>query len=156
MLNKESGGEDLSVGEAKLPAYSSLNFTALCVGMTVNRRTRWINISYSATSLLSIFGDNVYKHTNSGKATWSSLVPSPSLQDHCNKEGFNIQEGIMKARMGLVANNENHCLSPDSWIALGTENTNPICDGKSISGSCGNADGCAGLYTHANGIILVK
>ena len=156
LLNSESGGEDLLSGEAKLAAYSALNFTSICVGMNINGLIRWINIPYSATSLLSVISGDIYKSTNAGKEAWKSLVPSPSLQDYCNKEGFNIQEGRLKVRLGFVANNENDCVLPDSWVAFGTENTNPLCSGNSISGSCGNANGCENLYTHANGIILVK
>ena len=46
-----------------------------------------------------------------------------SLQSSCNREGFNIlsdDNSMGKARIGIIGNNENDCVSSDSRIGFGT------------------------------------
>ena len=58
-----------------------------------------------------------------------------SLQYNCNKEGFNTvgdNSGQSKARIGIIGNNQDDCVSWDSRIGFGT-------GGRSDnSNSCGN------------------
>ena len=74
---------------------------------------------YSASSLYSLIADGEYRPTNLGRNKWKSLISGSSLQNDCNKEGFNVYSKNSRVRLGLIANNENHCKSPDSFIGLG-------------------------------------
>ena len=53
---------------------------------------------------------------------WSQMV-NTELLHYCNKEGFNVlctDGNGSKARIGIVANNQNVCSSCDSRIGFGT------------------------------------
>ncbi|RMX59472.1 hypothetical protein pdam_00018375 [Pocillopora damicornis] len=80
-----------------------------------------------------------------------------SLQQKCNKEGFNVVSDVpnfSKARIGIVGNNENACTTSDSRIGFGTagypDDTN----------SCGNEAKHGGdkgdKSTEAMGYIFVQ
>ena len=81
-----------------------------------------------ADSLHSLISDGHYRSTSLGRDTWKSLIgPQGSLQPKCNKEGFNVVPEISswkhkasRARIGIVANNNNNCLDVDSRIGFGT------------------------------------
>eukprot|EP00794_Sanderia_malayensis_P010883 gene10883-12039_t len=107
--------------EAKFPAFNTLGFTSICLGMKVNNVTKWLKISKSATSLLSIFQGGDYQETTVSRTTWMGLISGSSLQSNCNREGFNVKrnDNTMIARIGLIANQENECASPDSCIGFG-------------------------------------
>lgn len=53
--------------------------------------------------------------------SWISLCGSYcSMQSLCNREGFNIRiPGRVKARIGIIGNDQNDCMTPDSIIGLG-------------------------------------
>ena len=154
--NSASGVEDLTISEAKFDAYSNVDFSSLCLGMKVNKDIKWINISYSAISLLSAIQDDTYKQLNIGKEIWMNLVTAPALQTNCNKEGFNVKEYNLKIRLGILSNNQMDCNTTDSFLGFGTEVTGKMCSKISTNTSCGNLSGCEGIDTSAFGIILVK
>ena len=81
-------------------------------------------INRNANSLYSLIADGQYRATSLGRNTWKTLIGSQaSLQHNCNKEGFNVLGGdtlSSKARIGLLGNNENDCVNPDSRIGFGT------------------------------------
>ena len=62
--------------------------------------------------------------TSLGRDMWKTLLGSQaSLQDNCNREGFNAlcaRKGSSKARIGITSNNDNDCTSCDSRIGFGT------------------------------------
>ena len=124
--------------------------------MTVNNNVKWIHISYSAPSLLSVIQNDTYQQLNMGRASWTSLMSSPNLQENCNKEGFNVKTGDVMVRLGIISNNELGCLSPDSWLGFGSELTLERVCGRERSTSCGNENLCQNSHTKAFGIILVK
>ena len=67
----------------------------------------------------------VISATSLGRNTWKSLLgSSASLQLNCNKEGFNIvperYDNAPRARIGIVANNQENCITPESRIGFGT------------------------------------
>lgn len=66
-----------------------------------------------------------------GRTQWKTLIANSSLQMNCNKEGFNV---LQKARIGIFSNQENDCLSPDSYIAFGA--LSGYCSGRSTTGNC--------------------
>ena len=76
---------DLDDKEAKLASYWTLSFTELRLGMKVHGTMRWITFSYSASSLYSLIADGNYRGTSIGENKWRSLLPTSSLQQHCNR-----------------------------------------------------------------------
>ena len=93
--------------------------------MTVNANMKHMMLPYQASSLYSAIADGQFKGTSAGKANWMSVIAGSSLQQHCNQEGFNIHLSSENkkyktyVRLGFVANNEEDCLTCDSWIGFG-------------------------------------
>ena len=111
--------------ETKLPTYWNTPFTKICLGMKVGSDTRFILLPKQARSLYSLIADGVYRATSLSRDTWKSLIAGSSLQQNCNKEGFNTVGDRVhhaKSRIGFIANNENNCKSPDSVIGFGIGN----------------------------------
>ncbi|XP_062500506.1 uncharacterized skeletal organic matrix protein 5-like [Corticium candelabrum] len=135
---------DLDDKETKLASYWTLPFTELRLGMKVDGTIRWITYSYIASSLYSLIADGQYRGTSIGKSTWRSLLPRSSLQRNCNREGFNVRSynsyfgsNGARARLGFIANEQNDCESPDSFVGLGTSRTH-----TSVRNSAGNFACC--------------
>eukprot|EP00794_Sanderia_malayensis_P010886 gene10886-12042_t len=122
VYNIENSLNSFESNEAKFPAFNTLNFTSICLGMKVNNVTKWVKIPKSATSLLSIFQGGNYQQTTLGRAAWMGLISGSSLQSNCNREGFNVKRDgkmIVAARIGLMANIESDCVSTDSFLGFG-------------------------------------
>lgn len=102
--------------------------------MKIGQAMNFIVIEKQAESLHSLIADGLFRPTSLGRNTWKSLIGSQgSLQLKCNKEGFNAYMPYCKARIGIIANNENDCLSADSRIGFGTGGAH------GPSNTCGNA-----------------
>eukprot|EP00795_Rhopilema_esculentum_P002696 gene2696-907_t len=121
LYNAEDGLKSFSGIEAKFPAFNHVNFTAMCIGMRSTGSTKWLKIPLTSTSLLHLFSSAEYYPTNIGRQTWKSLMPDSSLQLGCTREGLNVKDGnnLLKARIGIIGNNEEDCLTPDSFLGLG-------------------------------------
>jgi cysteine-rich repeat protein len=106
--------------EHKNAAYGRLAFTQVRVGMKKGNTLNWLSFNHTATSLLSVIGDGDL-HSISGldRDDWLGLIDGSVLQENCNQIGFNLSIGGTKARIGILANEDNHCGSPDSVIGLG-------------------------------------
>ena len=104
--------------------------------MKTHQQLTFTVIHKQADSLYSLIADGQYRATSLGRDVWKELIGSQgSLQDNCDKEGFNAVctgEGHSKARIGIVGNNENDCVTCDSRIGLGTGG------GPDDSNTCGN------------------
>ena len=80
------------------------------------------------------------------------------MQPHCNREGFNALgdgNGYSKARIGILGNNEDDCVTSDSRIGFGTGG------GHDDGNTCGNENGWPSWgtsYVHikAMGYVLVQ
>ena len=126
--NLPGGETGFDQEETKLPTYWNTSFAKICLGMKVDQQLRFVAISMQADSLHSLISDGHYRSTSLGRDTWKSLIgPQGSLQPKCNKEGFNVEPEISswkhkasRARIGIVANNNNNCLDVDSRIGFGT------------------------------------
>ena len=111
--------------------------------MRVDGDKKWIMLDYDASSLYSVIADGQYHNTSAGRATWLSLIAGSSLQTNCNYEGFNINLTRVDPplhvylRLGLVGNNQNHCISPNSWIGFGAKKVNNKYDNERNQ-ACGN------------------
>ncbi|KAM7452440.1 hypothetical protein ABFA07_000115 [Porites harrisoni] len=123
-FNLPGGETGLDTHETKLPTYWNTPFIKICLGMKVDQQFKSVVINYQARSLYSLIADNIYRNTSLGRDTWKKLIGfQASLQSKCNKEGFNVLCGSKqqsKARIGIVANNEDNCDSCDSRIGFGT------------------------------------
>ena len=143
--------------ETKLPTYWNTSFSKICLGMKIGDQTRFIVLSKRANSLYSLIADGNYRATSLGRNTWKSLIgSSASLQNNCNKEGFNCMSdtsGYGKARIGILSNNENNCASCDSRMGFGTGGLHDYfntCGNDAIYGDNGHK------HIKAMGYILVQ
>ena len=125
--------------------------------MKVGAESKFIVLNQEASSLHSLIADGQYRQTSLGREAWKNLISAASLQQKCNKEGFNVVSDVpnfSKARIGIVGNNENACTTSDSRIGFGTagypDDTN----------SCGNEARHGGdkgdKSTEAMGYIFVQ
>ena len=130
--------------------------------MRVNNVTKWIVIKHEATSLFNVIADGVSKYTAVGKDKWLALIDGSLLQEYCNLEGFNINRpgswgARLKVRVGIIANDQNHCLSCNSCIGFGTSILG--CNGEIRKTRCGNIGICDRLgnrNTTAFGYVFVQ
>ena len=144
--------------ETKLPTYWNTSFNKICLGMKVDQQFKSVVINRQARSLYSLIADNKYRATSLGRDTWKKLIGSQaSLQLNCNKEGFNVlcvSKYPSKARIGIVANNQNICGSCNSRIGFGTGGYN---DDSNTCGNEATRDGDNGnQHIKAMGYILVQ
>jgi hypothetical protein len=102
--------------------YWRTSFKEICVAMKYGGRLKAFSFSYPASSLYSLIADGKYRQTRVGRSQWKSLIYGSSLQRNCNREGFNIYVGSVftRVRLGLTANQENNCKTPDSFVGLGS------------------------------------
>ena len=118
--------------------------------MKIGHQLRFIVINRHANSLFSLIADGKYRATSLGRNTWKWLIGSrASLQPNCNKEGFNAvgsDPRHSKARIGIIANQENNCHSCDSRIGFGTGGNHDD------SNTCGNQ----ATYSPDNGHKHIK
>ena len=157
-FNLPGGETGFDSQETKLPTYWNTPFSKICLGMKIGHQINFIVINKQANSLYSLIADGQYRNTTLGGNTWKKLIGSQaSLQRNCNKEGFNAVSGNVirsKARIGIIANNENECFSPDSRIGFGTGGS------PDDSNTCGNVAKHGGdngeKFIKAMGYILVQ
>ena len=104
--------------------------------MKIGHQIRFLAVNHQANSLYSLIADGTYRTTSLGRNTWKTLIGSQaSLQLNCNREGFNAASASnhdAKARIGIIGNQQNDCLSGESRIGFGTGGT------PDDSNTCGN------------------
>ncbi|XP_028413647.1 uncharacterized protein LOC114536500 [Dendronephthya gigantea] len=159
----EDGLEGLTEKESKLASYWNTPFKKICLGMTVNGNRKWMMLNYEASSLYSLIADGQYRNTAAERNIWKSLIAGSYLQPNCNLQGFNVKrswsggEDTIKARLAFLANNENSCDSPDSWIGFGVRYRG--CR-TFVDLACGNRAVCSEPFMPTNipafGYILVQ
>ena len=121
-LNILGGRTGFDSQETKLPTYWNTPFTKICLGMKIGQQINFITINKKADSLHSLIADGKYRATTLGRDEWKSLIGTEgSLQRYCNKEGFNPSGAgdNAKARIGILGNNENNCITCDSFVGFG-------------------------------------
>ncbi|XP_067048440.1 uncharacterized skeletal organic matrix protein 5-like [Acropora muricata] len=155
--NLAGGKTGFDKQETKLPSYWETHFSKICLGMRDGSTTRFVVIRQSANSLYALIADGAYRAVSLGRNKWKSLIgPQASLQRNCNKEGFNVlvTSSNAKARIGIIANEQNGCLSCDSSIGYGTGGS------ADDSNTCGNKaahfSDNGDKYIKAMGYILVQ
>ncbi|XP_068754139.1 uncharacterized skeletal organic matrix protein 5-like isoform X2 [Montipora capricornis] len=133
-FNLPGGETGFDSQETKLPTYWETPFSKICLGMKYGPQIKYIVINKRADSLYSVIADGQHRATSLSREKWKSLLgPEGSLQPHCNTQGFNaVGSDVVKARIGIVANQENDCNSCDSRIGFGTGGVHDD------SNTCGN------------------
>ena len=103
-----------------------MSFSKICLGMKIpgEEIINFVAINKVADSLHSLIADGQFRNTSLGRNTWKTLLGSQgSLQRNCNREGFNAvcdRPELSRARIGILGNNENECVTCDSRIGFGT------------------------------------
>ena len=119
--------------ETKLPTYWSTSFTKICLGMRIGNQTRFVSLNQASDSLHSLIADGAFRATNLGRNSWKALIgPHASLQQNCEKEGFNAMGGkaYSRVRIGIVTTDANRCHAYRSRIGFGMNgfgNSLPSC-----------------------------
>ena len=119
---------------------------------------KFLVINKNGASLYSLIADGHNLPTSLGRDKWKTLIGSKaSLQPNCNKEGFNAvsdRKQSSKARIGIIGNNQNDCVSCNSRIGFGTggrpDNNNTCGNEASDGGDQGEK------HIKTMGYILVK
>ncbi|XP_065070552.1 uncharacterized protein LOC135695369 [Rhopilema esculentum] len=153
VYNTELGIKSFYENEAKFPAFSNVAFDEICIGMRASSVVNWLRLPVNSSSLLAIFKPATYIQTNLGRSAWKHLLLSSSMQFNCNREGINVKTdgGDIMARIGLIANNEDDCASPDSFFGLGIAST--ICGNEALHSP--NVDD-GQVRIEAMGFVLIK
>lgn len=126
LYNENSTNMDFA--DAKFRSFTTVPFTQVRVGLSDGTTTNWLTITKAANSMKDVMRGG-YQATSLGRNAWKGLVPGGgSLQYNCNLEGFNTYHpcmwdtspsGVARVRIGIIANQEDDCCSPDSRIGLG-------------------------------------
>ena len=160
--NPSQGRTGFDNHETKLATYWSTPFNFICLGMRSGKSLKFIRLHIRANSLSSLIADGRFRQTRAGRHAWKSLIPGSSLQNFCNREGFNVHVSFgrysaVNARIGIAGNQEKDCLTPDSRIAFGGGGS--MC-GQDTGNTCGNEAKCAAdrgdRHTKTFGYILVQ
>ena len=92
--------------------------------MKIGQQIKFIVVNKQANSLYSLVADGQRRLTSLGRDTWISLMGSYGyLYSNCRREGFNTlsdDTSMGKARIGIIGNNENDCVTCDTRIGFGT------------------------------------
>ena len=82
--------------------------------MKIGQQLRFIFINKTAESLYSLIADGKYRATSLGRDTWKKVVGSQaSLQQNCNKEGFNVEAGTQKQESASLLTRKM-----TAWLAI--------------------------------------
>ena len=110
--------------ESKNHGYSQLAYTSIRLGMRVAEDeeegdgiTRYITLATRGDSLRQTMVRGEAVNTELGIEAWRSLIPLTSMQANCHAEGIMVQSSL---RFGILGNQEDDCNTPDSFIAIGS------------------------------------
>lgn len=144
---------DLDATEAKLAGFATMPFTQLRVGMLDAGKARWVVAPIAAPSLRELFS-GAHVPTTLGRAAWRSLLASPSTQANCNREGVNVfnDTDVPRVRIGIIFNNEDDCVTIDSFVGLGSSFTSTVTG--NLAASSGFDDGPR--QTKAIGYLMIR
>ncbi|MDA7494847.1 fibrinogen-like YCDxxxxGGGW domain-containing protein [Candidatus Gracilibacteria bacterium] len=107
--------------EYKGPYFSELPFTEVMLELVTDGVSEYIVIPQISDSLYELF-TNGEVTTDFGREEWLGLIDDAQLQENCNLEGFNIigdDNTHAQVRIGIIANQEENCDTPDSRIGIG-------------------------------------
>ena len=126
--------------EAKLVAFHDVAFTEVALSLETTDQSAAVVLPVAAKSFAALISRETV--TMLGRETWLGLVNGASLQANCNAEGFSIVRGSIKVRIGIIANNEDNCGGPDSFLGVGTGGA--LCGHQTRAGNVACYNGTAG------------
>ena len=160
---------DLDRQEAKLESYAAVPVSEVLIGMEspvgsdpAPLELNWITVPTGGGSLRAVIEPSMYIPTAVGRDTWKGLLEGASLQPNCNREGFNVmgESGMPqhhRIRIGIIANEQDDCNSPNSRIGIGGAGEG-VCN--TWNNSTGNFAGCEADNGDVNsigfGVVLVR
>ena len=117
--------------EAKLQTFNTISFTELRIGLEYpidSGTIRYLVLPLAATNMSELFAGGTMHATTLGRDAWKGLVGTDaSLQPNCNLEGANVYHELTRVRLGIIANEQEDCDSPDSRLGVGGAGL-PVCD----------------------------
>lgn len=130
---------DLSLEEAKHASFLGVPFEQIRIGMVANGTTRHASFDLKAPSLRALFSGD-FRATAGGRARWLGLLEGADLQEHCNREGVNIvianiSYNQTRMRLGIVANTDDDCVTPDSFLGVGVTTEGTCFGGAPVAGN---------------------
>jgi len=130
----------MTPGNAKFYSFINLPFTELRLGMQRGSTKRWTQFKYTYSSLRKLMTAG-FKSIPVSRNTWKSLIGSDaSLQKNCNRSGFNNYHAYTRVRIGIIANQENDCNTPDSRLGFGARGA--VC-AQDNNNTTGNTAACS-------------
>ncbi len=124
--------------EAKLETFNAIAFTELRIAMEYpidSGTIRTLVVPLAGARMTELFAPNQQTLTTLGPAAWKGLVgPAASLQPNCNREGANFY-AQSRVRLGIVANEQADCDTPDSVLGVGVSTTGPCPDPNPAAGN---------------------
>ena len=139
----------LNRNETKLASWATVAATEVLVGMETPIKgngpldLQWVRLDAGKPSLSEVFKTDTYLMSALGRAAWKAFVANSSLQPNCNREGFNVgaptqgAQDYARIRIGIIANGEMDCNTPNSYIGVGGGWIGQNCQGglKSTTGN---------------------
>ena len=111
----------------------------------------------------AVMSPDAYVPAMVGSDPWLAIVPLSELQANCNREGLNVTKtgnangDFHRVRVGIIANGEQNCDTPESRLGLGGDGTELLPSGGP---SVGNANGHNNMNNQVEiagyGAILVR
>ncbi len=136
----------LDHNEAKLETFNAIAFTEVRIAMEYpidSGTLRYLVVPVAGARMTELFAPNQQKLTTLGRTAWKDLVgPAASLQLNCNLEGANIYHAQARVRLGLIANEQPDCDTPDSLVGVGVSAAVPCTGPNPAAGntSCFEGD----------------
>jgi hypothetical protein len=131
---------DFDGNEFKSPGAMTMAFKQVRLVLKTGSEVKGLTLPIAANSLVELW-KGPYVQTSAGKDAWKTLMPGPSTQPNCNREGANADCAGRRVRLGLLTNQENDCNSCDSYLGLGHTGQGG-CDGQGQSW-CGMMASCS-------------
>ena len=122
------GSVNLTMTEAKFMSFSQIVASSVLLAMVdtkvvVNSPTNYQAVTLQTPGTLLSLVDGPFTSTALGRSAWLTLAGNATMQLNCNVEGFNVffSAPYARARIGLVANQDKNCNTPDSALGFGVE-----------------------------------
>jgi hypothetical protein len=110
---------NLSRIEAKFSSFSEVGFSKIRVVM-VETQAAEVMLDVTGASLMSLMR-GPFVAVARPRQEWLNLVSGAVVQPNCNRSGINnsSRDPYVRVRIGMLANQEADCVTPDSFIGIG-------------------------------------
>jgi hypothetical protein len=118
-------GTSDAITEYKSPLFNVYGYSELRLGMRIAGTTNWLEVKHGRyANMQTVMNGGVVTFNGTTRNDWLALANNGALQPLCNQIGYNyappnVYSGAFHVRIGLMGNNENECLSPDSCLGFG-------------------------------------